>query len=358
MNSSKTSSTSNVPVSQHYIRIFLFALIFIGLGVLSIKIIIPFIKPALWALIAVLITWPIFNFIKRRSGLGTGWVAFFMTILLAVSILVAIVPLSVELSREAQDAFKASSSINWESIEKEVSKLPFVGDRIVAVEKSVRDGSGTDYLKQNGEKVISVVGLGVKGASQIISTLFLMIFFSFFLYRDGPSLAAKLKVTLLYIAGPQGVGLVDTASTTVRGAVYGAIVTALAQGIIAGIGYWMFGAPTPILLGCATFIFSFLPFGAPMIYLPVALYLISTGEDWYSGLFLIAWGVSLVSTADNILRPYFISQATNMSLLPVFIGVLGGVIAFGMIGVFLGPVVIAIILSILSEAFKVVEEDA
>jgi predicted PurR-regulated permease PerM len=113
--------------------------------------------------------------------------------------------------------------------------------------------------------------------------------------------------------------------------------------VLAGIGYYVVGAPTPLLLGVLTLIVSFVPFGPPFVYIPVTAYLLFATElPWYHGVGLAIWGTIVVSTVDNILRPLFISQSTKLSTILVFIGVLGGVASFGLLGVFIGPALVAI----------------
>jgi predicted PurR-regulated permease PerM len=129
----------------------------------------------------------------------------------------------------------------------------------------------------------------------------------------------------------------------VRGAAYSVLATAIAQGVLAGVGYYVTGAPTPLLLGVLTLFISFVPFGPPFVYIPVTAYLLfGTDLPWYHGVGLAVWGTVVVSTVDNILRPLFISHTTKLSTILVFIGVLGGVASFGLLGVFIGPALIAI----------------
>lgn len=128
---------------------------------------------------------------------------------------------------------------------------------------------------------------------------------------------------------------------TVKGVVYGMIGTALAQGLLAGIGFWIAGVPQPLLLGCLTFTLSFVPGGPPFVWGPVALWLLSQGSMGWA-IFIAIWGLLLVSSIDNFLRPYLLNQNSNLPVLLGLFGLVGGALAFGLIGLFLGPTLLAV----------------
>jgi predicted PurR-regulated permease PerM len=111
----------------------------------------------------------------------------------------------------------------------------------------------------------------------------------------------------------------------------------------------------PFLLAFATIVASLIPFAPPIIYLGAAGYMLATGSPWWWPAGLALWGISVVSTADNVIRPLFISQATSTPLLLVFIGVIGGIVAFGLIGVVLGPVILTVAMVLWKEWAQVDE---
>ena len=120
------------------------------------------------------------------------------------------------------------------------------------------------------------------------------------------------------------------------------VMTSLAQGICAGIGYYVAGAPVPLLLGILTTVLSLLPLGAPVIYLPVALFVGLQPQGALAGILLALWGVCVVSIIDNVLRPYFISKASALPFLHIMAGVIGGYVAYGLVGIIIGPVIISL----------------
>ena len=133
-----------------------------------------------------------------------------------------------------------------------------------------------------------------------------------------------------------------------RGVIYGILGTAIAQALVAGLGFWIAGVPGAVLLSVLTFFFAVIPFGPPMIWLPASLWLFAQHKPGL-GIFLLLWGFLGISMVDNFLRPYLISQGSKMPFVLIFCGVIGGALAFGLVGVFMGPTLLAV-------AFRLIEE--
>lgn len=302
----------------------------------------PFIESFTWAVIAVLMTWPLFSRLQRR--VSTTAAALIMTILFLGTLVLAVVPITLQLSREASDALK-TAPIHTEDLAQVAGRVPIVGPQLQTflLERSEHSSNLMTHLVTFREPLTKFLVTAVQGVIQTLFTLFVAVFISFFLFRNGPELYEQFRSVVLFVGGASFGDLLQTAQYTVRGTVYGALTTALVQGMLAGVGFLVAGAPMPVLLGFATMIFSFIPFGAPLIYLPTAVYLGLVTGPWWAGLGLAIWGIAVVSSADNILRPLFISQATSMSVALVFVGVLGGVLSFGLLGLFLGPVLVAVV---------------
>jgi predicted PurR-regulated permease PerM len=164
---------------------------------------------------------------------------------------------------------------------------------------------------------------------------------AFFFLRDGAEGARRLDVVVERLAGNRAQRLLAVAAGTVRSVIYGVIGTALAQASLQGLGLWLAGVPAALFLGFLTFFLSFVPFGPPLVWLSAAVWLLHNGAVGW-GLFLFGWGFFVVSSVDNVLRPYLISRGSNLPLILMFFGVLGGLMAFGFLGVFLGPTLLAI----------------
>lgn len=184
----------------------------------------------------------------------------------------------------------------------------------------------------------------VGGVTQVLVSAFL----AFFLLRDAPELSERLAVAVERLAGDRGRHLIKVAGDTVRGVIYGILGTAIVQALVAGLGFWIAGVPGVVLLAVLTFFFAVVPFGPPLIWLPASLWLFAQDKPGF-GLFMLLWGFLGISSVDNILRPYLISQGSKMPFVLIFCGVIGGALAFGLVGVFLGPTLLAV-------AFRLVEE--
>ena len=189
------------------------------------------------------------------------------------------------------------------------------------------------------------VGIAVgQGITQVLLSAFL----AFFLLRDAPVLGDRLSVAVERLAGGRGRHLLKVAGDTVRGVIYGILGTAIAQALVAGLGFWIAGVPGAVLLSVLTFFFAVIPFGPPMIWIPASLWLFAQDQPGY-GIFLSLWGLLAISSVDNFLRPYLISQGSKMPFILIFCGVIGGALAFGLVGVFLGPTLLAV-------GFRLIEE--
>jgi Ca2+-transporting ATPase len=167
----------------------------------------------------------------------------------------------------------------------------------------------------------------------------------FFFFRDGQSALNQLRQGLSYLIGDYQKMYLQTAGDTTRAVVYGLVLAAFGQGLIAGIGYAIAGVNAPVLLGVMTALFALVPMGATLIWLPVGFGLILAGDYW-QGTGLLLWGVFAISTVDNIIRPLVISGAGHIPFLVVLFGVFGGLSAFGAVGLFLGPVILSVILTV------------
>jgi predicted PurR-regulated permease PerM len=169
----------------------------------------------------------------------------------------------------------------------------------------------------------------------------LSILTAFFLFRSGARAAERLSTAVERISGEKGKHLLTLAGKTVRGVVYGILGTALVQAILAGIGFFIAGVPGAVLLGLLTFFSSVIPVaGTALVWLPAALWLFSQGSSGW-GVFMLIWGFA-VANVDNVIKPWLISQGSDMPFLLIFFGVIGGALTFGFIGVFLGPTLLAV----------------
>ncbi|HEX5326179.1 MAG TPA: AI-2E family transporter, partial [Acetobacteraceae bacterium] len=176
----------------------------------------------------------------------------------------------------------------------------------------------------------------------------LALFIAFFFYVYGEPLADRLRAILLRIAGPQGDRMLTMTGLTVRGVVFGLLGTALMQGVLVGFGLWISGVPRPVLLGALAGLISVFPAGASVVWLPGALWLLAD-DHLGRGLFLAAWGLIGVGGADSLIRPWLIARGSELPFLLSVLGVLGGAVAFGLLGIFLGPVLLGVGYTLVNE---------
>jgi predicted PurR-regulated permease PerM len=190
-----------------------------------------------------------------------------------------------------------------------------------------------------------VLGAGVAQVS-------LAAFVAFFLYRDGHTIVAALEVGMDKIMGENAVEVAETVSRTVTGVMYGMLGTALAQAAVAAIGFLIAGVPAVALLSVATFVFSLVPVGPPLIWGGSAIWLFAQGETGW-GIFMVIYGMLVISGVDNVVKPILISRGSSLPFALVLLGVLGGVLAFGFVGLFIGPTLLAVALGLLRNWTKI-----
>jgi predicted PurR-regulated permease PerM len=203
--------------------------------------------------------------------------------------------------------------------------------------------SGAQALLQG---LVGVSGSFVVGALNAVVGLAIMLFLLFFFLRDGDQMVTSV-VRLIPMAPERRAQLVEYVASVTRAVVFGSLLTALVQGLLVGVGFALVGLPSPVVFGAVAAVASLVPFvGTALVWVPAAGVLFLQGR-WVAALFLTAWSVAVVSSADNVVRPLFISGRAQISTLPVFLGLMGGISAFGPIGLVVGPVVVALTLALL-----------
>ncbi len=313
----------------------------------------PFLTALLWGFILVCTTWPLFHAVRRLVRGSDTWASLLMTLGIAAVVIGPFVVVGFSLAGDAAQLLELGKRFFAEGPPQApawITNLPVIGPRTAAYwNDTLSDRTHLlDELKANLDTIRTVaVGSGAVLARGLIALAF-SVFIAFFLYRDGEAMARRLMGTIVRIFGERGRHLAALAVNTTRGVVYGILGTALAQGVLAGIGFEIAGVPAAALLGLVTFFLSPIPIGPPLVWLPAAAWLYFHGQTGWA-IFIIVWGAAVVSSVDNFLKPLIISRGSNMPFVLVLIGVLGGAVAFGFIGVFLGPTLLAIGYALLAE---------
>ncbi len=339
------------PVNRLEQMLALAALVVLAIGcILVLK---PFLSAILWAVILCFSTWPLFMRVHDLFGRHRTLAALVMTLLAA---LVFVLPFAIVGPRIAED-FAAVAQAIARTLEQGppgppgwIHDIPIVGPDIAAYwTRAAADSTAftADMRPYIAEAQGWLLDVGV-ALGQGVLQLSLSLLIAYFLYRDGRTLGERLDTALERFAGARAKNLMEVAGGTTRGVVYGILGTALAQGVLAAIGFTIVGLSGALFLGLLTFFLALVPMGPPLVWLPAAIWLIAEGSLG-RGIFLLLYGALVISTIDNFLKPYFISRGGGLPFLLVFLGIIGGVAAFGFIGLFLGPVLLAIGFSLIKE---------
>ncbi len=229
--------------------------------------------------------------------------------------------------------------------------MPEIMDRILPYIPIVKDETLKDTvisnLRESGKVIITYLSFATGNVLSIIFQLAVSIIVLFFIFKDGEDILVKIRTTTL-IPHRYADVFIKEAGVVIRAVIYGIILTAMIQGILGGIGFWLLGLPAPVLFGTIMFILAIIPFiGTPIVWFPASLWLLYNGMIG-KGIFLIIWGLFVVSMIDNFLKPYFISKRLGFHMLLTFIWIVGGMMAFGLLGIFLGPFLLAITIRLLA----------
>ena len=312
----------------------------------------PFVVPITWAAILAYASWPVFVRLERALGGRTGLAAPLMTLAIVLVVLVPAVLLSIALAAEIQRMVAEGGrglplGTLRDTVVEAVRRIPMVGptlaDRLLDLWAS--PAAIQQWLVGQLGGLAAALGsaaggLGRGGLDALLTLLTLG-----FLYREGGQLGPKIRGLAGRLGGAGLQGLLLPMGETVRAVMYGTLLTALAQGVLVGLGVWVAGVRAPVLLGALTALLALTPLGAPLVYVSAAGFLLFQGHI-LAGLLLLAWGVVVVSSVDNVIRSWFLSGAVRIPFLLGLFGILGGLLAFGAVGAFLGPVVIGLALTL------------
>ena len=313
----------------------------------------PFWSALFWGAVLAFASWPLMVLLTRWLGGRESLAAGILTLGWMLLVAVPLVWLGFNLADHVRDVVALIKDIqvdglpaapNW------LGSIPFVGERLVATWDSI-DQQGAalmvsikPYLGQVGNWLLArsaQIGGG-------ILELTLSLVFVFFFYRDGPRLAMFVHRLLERLIGDRAGYYIELVAGTVQRVVNGVIGTAAAQAVLALIGFLIAGVPGALVLGVVTFLLSLIPMGPPLVWIPATAWLAWKGDYTYA-VFLGVWGTFIISGVDNVLKPYLISRGGNLPLVIVLLGVFGGLIAFGFIGLFIGPTLLAVAYSLLMD---------
>jgi predicted PurR-regulated permease PerM len=317
-----------------------------GLIGVSVWILKPFLPSLIWAVMIVVATWPLMlkvqGYFGGRRALAVVAMTLVLLLVFIVPILLAVVTIAENAERITGWA-KTLASMQVPPPPDWVANLPLVGERVAAIWQQVAvEGYGelsarlAPYAKDVGRWIVGHAG----SAGAVFVQLLLTVILSAILYSAGEYAAGRALRFGRRLAGASGEGSVVLAAQAIRGVALGVVVTALVQSVLGGIGVAIAGVPFAAVLTALMFMLAIAQIG------PVPVLALSVGWLYWQGetgwaVALLVWTV-LVGSLDNILRPILIQRGADLPLLLIFAGVIGGLLAYGVVGIFVGPVVLAV----------------
>jgi predicted PurR-regulated permease PerM len=329
------------------------AVLLAGLLYLVWQIVSPLWQPLLWAVLLGALLAPLTGRLSQRLGDRPQLAASIVT---ALTVLLFVIPVAVIAAAvigqarqllhtmETKGPLPSTHDFNLSTIPWLQQGIDWIGTNIGVSLQQMQDWTVAG-AKRLLESMVSSGGSVVLGALGTVVSFTLMLFVLFFVLRDGPRVA-QAAVRLLPIEPQRRSRLWHHLAEVTRAVFMGIGLTALVQGVLLGVGFRIAGVPSPLLFGALGVVLSLVPFvGTVLLWGPAAIWLAARGE-YGAATFLTAWGTLLVGSVDNFLRPFLISGQAAVPTLAVFIGVMGGLAAFGFIGLFLGPIVLGMVVAL------------
>ena len=312
-----------------------------------------FLPSLAWAVVLAIATWPLREALARR-GIGRTAVATILTLVLAVVVVLPLITLGIEAAHDSGALVQWVREVHEHGLATPewLSRLPYVGPTAATWwQANLATPGAIGLLLGHAEAggILNITrALGIEVASRLTILVFTLVTL-FFLYRDGASVAKESQTIGEQLFGPSGGRLGRNAVVAVRGAVNGLVLVGLAEGVLLGIAYAVAGLSHATSLGFATGVLGSIPFAAPLIFIGCALFLLVQGNTT-AAIALVVFGSVVATAADHFARPALIGNSTRLPFLWVLLGILGGLESFGLIGLFLGPAVISVLIAIWREA--------
>jgi predicted PurR-regulated permease PerM len=314
----------------------------------------PFVAAILFSLAIAISTWPAYQWLfARMKGRRTSSSAIACLIVAALVIAPAVM-LVVSLGDAARwllaliDEWRSSGALELPAW---LARIPLVGEMLSSRLRELTSGDAhmADTLSSLAEPARRLAVAGGRALGWGVGQALFAALLLFFAYRDGDRLAAHLRHLAERLGGGRALALLTIAQSTIEGVMFSVLGAGLAQAVLATAGFAVAGIPNPYLLGALTFVSSMLPVGPPLIWIGATVYLFRADEPGWA-VFMALYGFFGISSVDNIIKPFLISRSSRLPFVVTFVGVLGGVLAFGVAGVFIGPTVLALAFNIAKQS--------
>ena len=340
---------------EHIFLIFILFLTFLSIYLLY-QILSPFLPSIIWAVLLAIVFYPLFqklqHLLKKREVLS----ALIMTLLVLIVIVLPFTLLMASLASDAIDIYHQVEEIiktgQLQAYFERIKEIPILKWILAGLGQHI-DLSQTNplpLLLNNLNRISTFIfnqtTILLKGFSTFIAGFFFTLLSLYYLFKDGSHLFGRLK-EIIPLPSRERDLLIRRFEDMIYATIYGGILIAMIQGVLGGLSFWVLGLPSPIFWGAAMGLLSFIPIGGTaLIWVPAAILLLIGGAV-LKGLILLGLGVFVISMVDNLLKPFFISTRTNIHPLLLFFAVLGGIQAFGLIGLVVGPLVATLFLTLI-----------
>lgn len=319
----------------------------------------PFLVPLGWAAVIGVLTFPLYRKVYRRLHGQDMAAAWLMSTLVVLTMILPVITLTFSLAREAaqvyhflEEATAGGKPLLLENMKQHPSVAPWL-ERIRPFTDLLDINLNATMVPAMQKVTTFVLGYStaiVKNFFAFFVKLILMVITLFFIYKDGDRFQQTFW-SLMPLREADKRVLIDTVKRVLSAVIYGIFLTCLVQGALGGIGFWFSGLPSPLLFGAMMAVCALVPLvGTALIWLPAAIYLLLQ-DELVKGLILLAWGALVVGTIDNFIRPFFISGKARLPVLVIAVGALGGLFSFGLLGVVIGPILLALFIA-LFEMYK------
>ena len=338
-----------IPAS--WLRRLIVVVLLVGLVLLGFLVLDPFIVPVIWATILAFVTWPAYEWLLGKWRGRSVIAALAMTTVVSAAVIAPLAWLGVVVRLELMHAYAETQRLlAGGELPPALLKLPWIGDQLhdlaarAAQDPHALGAELRNVLDHSRDQIGHLIGNITRNAAKLLLTVVSL----FFVYRDGARVAGELARALERVLGRRVHDYLRAIGQTVKAVVYGLVLAALVQGVLVGIGYWLAGVGAPVFLASLTTVCGLIPFAAPTIWVCVTAWLLLEGNT-VAGIGLLVWGGVVMGWTDHIVRPFLISREAQIPFLVVLFGVLGGLAAFGLVGLFVGPVILAVLLAIWRE---------
>ena len=351
---------------EHIFLIFILFLTFLSIYLLY-QILSPFLSSIVWAVLLAIVLYPLFQKFQRLFKKREVLSALLMTLLVLIVIVLPFTLLMVSLAADAVDIYHQVEEMiktgQLQAYFEKVKEIPIFRWILAGLGQHI-DLSQTNplpLLLNNINRISTFIfnqtTVLLKGLSTLIVGFFFTLLSLYYLFKDGSHLFGRLK-EIIPLPSRQRDLLIQRFEDMIYATIYGGILIAMIQGILGGLSFWVLGLPSPIFWGSAMALFSFIPIGGTaLIWAPTAIILLIGGAV-LKGLILLGLGIFVISMVDNILKPLFISTRTNIHPLLLFFAVLGGIQAFGLIGLVAGPLIATLFLTLIEIYIQGIKPEA